>query len=48
MKYIRENNLIVQTCIEWNRMETLTEIQRKMNTDQYCDILAHGLEKSLV
>jgi len=27
-------------------METLTEIQEKMNADQYYDILAHGLEKS--
>ena len=27
-------------------METLTEIQGKMNADQCCDILAHGLDKS--
>jgi len=27
-------------------MRTLIKIQKKINTDQYCNILIHGLEKN--
>ena len=40
------NNLMVWGCMGWNGVGTLTEVEGKMNADQYCEILEHGVDES--
>ena len=41
-----ENNLIVWGCMGWNGVGKLVEVQGKMNSEQYCEILEDGMEES--
>jgi transposase len=40
------NNLMVWGCMGWNGVGTLVEVVGKMNAEQYCEILEHGLDES--
>ena len=33
-------------CMGWNRVGKLVEVQRKMNAEQYCEILENGIVES--
>ena len=37
---------MVWGCMGWNGMGMLIEVEEKMNTDQYCEILGDGLVES--
>lgn len=40
------NNLMVWGCMGWHRVGKLTEVQGKMNAEQYCEILDDGVVES--
>ena len=40
------NNLMVWGCLRWNGVGKLVEVQRKMNAEQYCEILENGIVES--
>jgi transposase len=40
------NNLMVWGCMGWNGVGKLTEVQGKMNAEQYCEILEDGVVES--
>ena len=46
VKHRRGNNLMVWDCMGWNCVGTLIDVQGKMDVDQYCQILAHGVVES--
>ena len=37
---------MVWGCMGWNGVGTLVEVQRKMNAEQYCQILEEAVEES--
>ena len=37
---------MVWGCMGWNGVEKLTEVQGKMDAEQYCEILEDGLVES--
>ncbi len=40
------NNLMVWGCMGWNGVGMLVEVQGKMDAEQYCEILDHGVLES--
>ena len=37
---------MVWGCMGWNRVGKLVVVHRKMNAEQYCEILEDGMEES--
>ena len=46
VKHGGENNLMVWGCMGWNGVGKLVEVQGKINSEQYCEILEDGMEES--
>ena len=40
VKHGGEKNLMVWSCMGWNGVGKLVEVQEKMNAEQYCDKLS--------
>ena len=40
------NNLMVWGCMGWNGVRKLIEVEGRMDTEQYCEILENGLVES--
>ena len=40
------NNLMVWGCMGWNNMGMLIEVEEKMNSNQYCQILGDRMVES--
>ena len=46
VKHEGGNNLMMWSCMGWNGVGKLVEVQGKMDAEQYCDILENGLVES--